>query len=163
MIMHTKYQCSIINTSEDMSQIKVFVTDRQRDRRRSFNVPRFRERRGTINYVIFSHCKRSDYRYNLEYFLKSMMILYNPERYKGNGSMNGCIPRNACVAWHSYAWLPRKCDHWTDGRRTKWFLCAAICAEVCCIMIFILVMVVNCLFNVTINDISVIYVTAHRH
>ena len=33
MIMHAKYQCSIINTSEDMSQVKVFVTDRQRDRR----------------------------------------------------------------------------------------------------------------------------------
>ena len=28
-IMHTKYQCSIINTFEDMSHIKVFVTDRQ--------------------------------------------------------------------------------------------------------------------------------------
>ena len=44
--MHAKYQCSIFNTSEDMSQVKVFVTDRQtdgqRDRRMSFNVPRFR-------------------------------------------------------------------------------------------------------------------------
>ena len=55
MIMHAKYQCSIINTSEDMSQVKVFVMDRQTDgrtegrtdRRMSFNVPRFRERRGT--------------------------------------------------------------------------------------------------------------------
>ena len=28
-IMHAKYQCSIINTSEDMSQVKVFVTDGQ--------------------------------------------------------------------------------------------------------------------------------------
>ena len=27
--MHAKYQCSIINTSEDMSQVKVFVTDGQ--------------------------------------------------------------------------------------------------------------------------------------
>ena len=42
-IMHAKYQCSIINTSEDMRQVKVFVTDRQRDGRMSFNVPRFRE------------------------------------------------------------------------------------------------------------------------
>ena len=31
-IMHAKYQCSIINTSEDMSQVKVFVMDRQTDR-----------------------------------------------------------------------------------------------------------------------------------
>ena len=49
MIMHAKYQCSIINTSEDMSQVKVFVTDRGTDGRMSFNVPRFRKRRGTIN------------------------------------------------------------------------------------------------------------------
>ena len=27
--MYAKYQCFIINTSEDMSQVKVFVTDRQ--------------------------------------------------------------------------------------------------------------------------------------
>ena len=44
-IMHAKYQCSIINTSEDMSQVKVFVTDRQTEGRTegqmSFNVPRF--------------------------------------------------------------------------------------------------------------------------
>ena len=32
MIVHTKNQCSIINTSEDMSQVKVFVTDGQTDR-----------------------------------------------------------------------------------------------------------------------------------
>ena len=32
-IMHAKYQCSIINTSEDMSKVKVFVTDGQTDRR----------------------------------------------------------------------------------------------------------------------------------
>ena len=31
MIMHAKYPCSIINTSEDMSQVKVFVTDRRWD------------------------------------------------------------------------------------------------------------------------------------
>ena len=31
-IMHAKYQCSIINTLEDMSQVKVFMTDRQTDR-----------------------------------------------------------------------------------------------------------------------------------
>ena len=49
--MHAKDQCSIINTSVDMSQVKVFVTDgqtdrwtdRQRDRgtdrRMRFNVP----------------------------------------------------------------------------------------------------------------------------
>ena len=30
-IMHAKYQCSIFNTSEDMSQVKVFVTDRRKD------------------------------------------------------------------------------------------------------------------------------------
>ena len=29
--MHAKYQCSIFNTSEDMSQVKVFVTDRRTD------------------------------------------------------------------------------------------------------------------------------------
>ena len=52
--VRVKYQCSIVNTSEDMSQVKVFVTDRQTDRRTdgltdgrmSFNVARFRERRG---------------------------------------------------------------------------------------------------------------------
>ena len=38
-------ECSIIDTSEDMSQVKVFVTDG----RMSFNVPRFRERQGTIS------------------------------------------------------------------------------------------------------------------
>ena len=32
-IMHAKYQCSITNTSEDMSQVKVFVTDRGTDGR----------------------------------------------------------------------------------------------------------------------------------
>ena len=30
-IMHAKYQWSIFNTSEDMSQVKVFVTDRRTD------------------------------------------------------------------------------------------------------------------------------------
>ena len=30
--MHAKYQCSIFNTSEDMSQVNVFVTDRWTDR-----------------------------------------------------------------------------------------------------------------------------------
>ena len=40
MIMHAKYQCSIINTSEDMSQVKVFVADRQRDgRTNEFSIP----------------------------------------------------------------------------------------------------------------------------
>ena len=43
--MYAKYQCFIMNTSEDMSQVEVFVTDRKRDgrtdRRMSFNVPRF--------------------------------------------------------------------------------------------------------------------------
>ena len=34
--------------SEDMSEVKVFVTDKRSDGRISFNVPRFRERRGTI-------------------------------------------------------------------------------------------------------------------
>ena len=58
--MHAKYQCSIINTSEDMSKVKVFVidgrTDGQTDRtdgRMSFNVPRFREMRGTIKVDVF--------------------------------------------------------------------------------------------------------------
>ena len=32
-IMHAIYQCSIINTSEDISQVKVFVTEGQRDGR----------------------------------------------------------------------------------------------------------------------------------
>ena len=58
-IMHAKYQCSIINTSEDMSQVKVFVTDRgtegRRDGRMRFNVPRFRERRGKISGVQLGH------------------------------------------------------------------------------------------------------------
>ena len=31
--MHAKYQCSIMNTSEDMSQVKVFETDRQTEGR----------------------------------------------------------------------------------------------------------------------------------
>ena len=52
MIMHAKYQCSIINTSEDMSQVKVFVTDGQTDRRvdrgtdgrMRFNVPTLKKR-----------------------------------------------------------------------------------------------------------------------
>ena len=52
MIMHAKYQCSIINISEDMSQVNVFVTDGRADRRMSFNVPRFRERRRTISELI---------------------------------------------------------------------------------------------------------------
>ena len=37
-------------------------------------------------------------------------------------------------AKHSYSWLPRKCDYWTDRqthrqtdiRQTKWFLCATM-------------------------------------
>ena len=57
-IMHAKYQCSI--TSEDMSQVKVFVTDRQTDRplegqtdgRMSLNVPGFHERLATKNRVL---------------------------------------------------------------------------------------------------------------
>ena len=39
MIMYAKYQCSIINTSEDMSQVKVFVTDRQTDRQLIYTLP----------------------------------------------------------------------------------------------------------------------------
>ena len=46
--MHTKYQCSIIDTSEDMSKVKVFVTDSGTDRQMSLKVPRSRERLGTI-------------------------------------------------------------------------------------------------------------------
>ena len=65
MIMHTKYQCSIINTSEDMSQVKVFLTEEQKDgrtdRRRSFNVPRFRERRETKTWRSYHQDKNLDY------------------------------------------------------------------------------------------------------
>ena len=52
--MHTKYQCSTIYTSEDMSQVKVFVTDGQRDRQRDGQTdecdlmsPAFAKARGT--------------------------------------------------------------------------------------------------------------------
>ena len=52
-IMHAKCQCSIINTSEDVSQVKVFVTDRRTDRGTDgwmrFNVPTLSRKRGTIN------------------------------------------------------------------------------------------------------------------
>ena len=41
MIMHAKYQCSVINTSEDMNQVKVFVTEGQTDERMSFMSPIF--------------------------------------------------------------------------------------------------------------------------
>ena len=52
--MHAKYQCSIINTSEDMSQVKVFVTDGQTDGRTDrgtdgrmrFNVPTLSQKAG---------------------------------------------------------------------------------------------------------------------
>ena len=51
-IMHAKYQYSIMNTSEDMSKVKDFVTDRQTDGQRdktdgwmSFNVPAFAKNR----------------------------------------------------------------------------------------------------------------------
>ena len=43
MIKHAEYHCFIINTSEDMSQVKVFVTDRHTNRQTagqmSLNVP----------------------------------------------------------------------------------------------------------------------------
>ena len=48
-IMHAKYQCSIFNTSEDISQVKVFVTDRRRDGQTDewdLMSPRFRESGG---------------------------------------------------------------------------------------------------------------------
>ena len=52
-IMHAKYQCSIFNTSEDMSQVKVFVTDEGTDRGTDRQTdewdlmsPRFRESGG---------------------------------------------------------------------------------------------------------------------
>ena len=41
-------QCSITNTSEDTNQVKVFVTDRQRDRRMSLNVPAFTKGGGLL-------------------------------------------------------------------------------------------------------------------
>ena len=46
--MHAKYQCAIIKTSEDMSQVKVFVTDGQTDRGTNGRLmsPCFREKRG---------------------------------------------------------------------------------------------------------------------
>ena len=54
-IMHAQYQCSIINTSEDMSKVTVFVTEGQTDRRTegrmSFNVPCFPKRRGTTKKI----------------------------------------------------------------------------------------------------------------
>ena len=54
--MHDKYQCSIFNNSEDMSQVKVFVTDRrtdgQRDGRMRFNVPTLSRKRGTIKLIV---------------------------------------------------------------------------------------------------------------
>ena len=50
-MMHAKYQCSIINTPEDMSQVKVFVTDGrtdgQRDGQMRFNVPTLSQKPGT--------------------------------------------------------------------------------------------------------------------
>ena len=56
-IMHAKYQCYIINTSEDMSQVKVFVTDgrtdgwtdRGTDGRMRFNVPTLSRKAGDKN------------------------------------------------------------------------------------------------------------------
>ena len=71
-IMHAKNQYYIINTSEDMSQVKVFVIDRRTDWRTdgrtdgwmSFNVTRFRLSPGdnkryrriseTLNFIQFS-------------------------------------------------------------------------------------------------------------
>ena len=51
-IMHAKYQCSIFNNSEDMSQVKVFVTDRRRDRRTNeIYVPTLSRKRGTIRII----------------------------------------------------------------------------------------------------------------
>ena len=68
-MMHAKYQCSITNTSEDMSQVKVFVTDGQTegrtDRRMRFKVPRFHKRRGTINVYTIPQTK-SDLRWKGE-------------------------------------------------------------------------------------------------
>ena len=73
-IMNAKYQCSIFNTSEDMSQVKVFATDRQRnrwmDRRMSFNVLCFRERRGTKRGVLrmsgsFEQSIRNDFEFRI--------------------------------------------------------------------------------------------------
>ena len=46
-IMDANYQCSIINTSEDMSQVQFL---RQTDGQINFNVPRFGEIQGTITY-----------------------------------------------------------------------------------------------------------------
>ena len=42
----------LINTSKDMSQVKVLVTDGHTDGRMSFNVPHFCIRWGTINIEI---------------------------------------------------------------------------------------------------------------
>ena len=43
--MHAKYQCSITYTSEDMSQVKVFVTDGQTDRQTDERIDRQTDRR----------------------------------------------------------------------------------------------------------------------
>ena len=45
-IMHAKYQCSTINTQKDMSQVKVFVTDRRTDEWVLMS-PAFAKARGT--------------------------------------------------------------------------------------------------------------------
>ena len=47
---HAKYQCSIINTLEDMRQVKDIVTDTQTDGQISFNVPQFRKSVGDKNW-----------------------------------------------------------------------------------------------------------------
>ena len=57
-----------------MSQVKVFVTDRQRDRRMSFNVPRFRKRRGTIKIWISN---------DLDNPYPSMALVADPEDHLG--------------------------------------------------------------------------------
>ena len=60
MIIRAKHQCYIFNTSEDMSEVKVFVTDRGTDRQTNTRTdewvlmppPKFRKSAGQ-NSVVF--------------------------------------------------------------------------------------------------------------
>ena len=47
---HAKYQSSTCNSAKVMAKVKVFLTDRQTDRRMRFNVPALSRKRGTKSY-----------------------------------------------------------------------------------------------------------------
>ena len=75
--MHAKYECSIFNTPEDMSQVKVFVTDRQRDRRTDRRVlmsPAFAKAQGTKNPEIFGRSNSTNTHIQLSIILKVHLI-----------------------------------------------------------------------------------------